>query len=268
MPTVKPEGNGVQSAANLSIPDPAAPPKAESRSRPRFVVAKTEILVYRIPIVGITPLVTNPYPAKVMKEFEEERARDNEVDERKIGGNKGKKKALPPRNYGEEYQASIYHLDDGHGCGMPAIAFKRAIADACRIVGNIDPKDANMILFVRGEYQSGGTSCVKIFGEPHVRRDTVKLQGRNRPPDNRFRAEYFPWETVLEIEFDSSFIKLRSVINLIERAGYHCGVGEMRPTAPLKPNDFGRWRLMSPEEIAQFEARAAAPAKPDRKKGR
>jgi hypothetical protein len=262
MPTTNSEGNGVR------IP-PIAPPSADadSRGRARLVIPSPKIVVATVPIVGISPLVTHPYPEKLLKQWQEERSRDAEVEE-KPAGKKGTKKALPPRNYEEEYRASLYHLDGGQGYGMPAIAFKRALVDACKLVGNIDPWTANMILFVHGPHQSSGVACVKLIGEPHVRRDTVKLQGqgRNKPPDNRFRAEFDPWETELMIEFDSSFIKLKSVYNLIQRAGYHCGVGEMRPTAPFKPNDFGRWRLKLEEEIARSEAQAAASTKRTRKR--
>jgi hypothetical protein len=53
---------------------------------------------------------------------------------------------------------------------------------------------------------------------------------------------FFPWSAILPIEFDSSRISLRSVLNLIERSG-QCGVGEMRATAPFKPFDKGKYRI-------------------------
>jgi hypothetical protein len=266
MPTANTKENG--SHPDGMIPTPIVPDTADaaSRSRPEFVIHAPKIRIITIPIVGTSPLVTHPYSQKLLKQWEEDRSRDNEVGE-KPAGTRGEKKALPPRNYEQEYQNSIYHLDGGEGCGMKAIAFKRALVDACKLVGKIEAWQANMVLFVHGRYRSGGYPCVKIIGEPHPRRDTVKLQGqgRNKPPDNRFRAEFDPWEAELEIEFDTAFMSIKSIHNLVVRAGYSCGVGEMRPTSPYKPDDFGKWRLKTPEEIAMSEVQATAPSKRKKK---
>jgi hypothetical protein len=118
-----------------------------SRRGPDIVIFPLKLIAIEVPIIGLTPLITNPYSTKVLKQWEEERASDETI-EGKPAGKKGSKKPRSPRDYEQEYQNSQYKLEGREGFGMPAIAFKRAIVEACTQLSVLDFKSANLIITV------------------------------------------------------------------------------------------------------------------------
>jgi hypothetical protein len=155
----------------------------------------------------------------------------------------GKRTARPVRNFEEEYHESLYPIEDGSGYGFPVIGFKRGLVGACRQSGQLDMTLANRILFVHATCQSRNTGCIRLEGTPERRDDTVRLSGIDRPPDHRVRGQFWPWATTLPIEFNASMISLEGVMRLLMYAGKCEGIGEMRPSAPKKPDNYGQYRI-------------------------
>lgn len=180
-------------------------------------VAINPIKIERIAveIVGRTPLIVHNWSEKARRTLS--------------GEDKTPPKKRPPRyeSREEDYQSSRYLLPDGSD-GFPAVAFKAAIADAFRFFEGSGIKKVNLkqSVFVRGE---GPQQLVRIIGKPELREDVVRVGMAQT--DLRWRAQYWPWSVVLDIEYMPSMVDAQALVNVINAAGYG-GVGEWRPSAP------------------------------------
>lgn len=171
----------------------------------------------QLTIEGRTPLVVN-------------RMKDTEID--KLGGQagstRGKKRQRAPREPETEFQASIYRLPDGSP-GFPANKIKGAIVSAAHKDLGVDKVRVRKALFIFPEPGQDWLVRVNSPKDPKMRRDVVRLQGAGKPPDVRFRAEFWPWSIDLELEIDLDLLGADDTVNLFERAGYGVGIGEGRP---------------------------------------
>jgi hypothetical protein len=232
----KNKANGV--ATEVTGIGPAAgrldtPKPPEAKAKPGIIVIPApDFRVLPIKVIGLKPLICNAFPDKTLRQWEDERSREVKPGEKQ-------KKQRPVRNYEQEFQASLYPLSDGSGYGFPSVTFKRAMVAACRNVDGLPMTNANRWIYVCADDYSKGCDVVKIHGKPTMRRDMVRLNDMNRTADIRFRGQFEQWWCLLRIEFNASELSPASIINLLQWAGKTEGVGEMRPSAPKKPFDFG-----------------------------
>jgi hypothetical protein len=84
-----------------------------------------------------------------------------------------------------------------------------------------------------------------IEGPKKMRHDVVRLLGRT--PTDRFRVEYWPWKTTLEIIFAESIMGVSQILHLLNEAGSRIGVGENRPQ---KGGAWGRFKVVSAERYS------------------
>ena len=227
----------------------AAAEAAEPAAPSQIHIPEFNFKTARIRVVGLTSLICHAFPDKEKKRMYLTRTTDQSVqDAAAATGSRGKKAARPVRDPQAEYLESLYPLEDGKGYGFPAIAFKRAIVGACRQVSNLDMTMANRLIFVKAPFQSKGFGCVQIIGKPKMREDVVRLSGIDKPPDIRWRGEFWPWAVDLDIEFNLSMISIEGIMRLIQYAGKSEGVGESRPSSPKKPGDNGQFRPAGTKE--------------------
>jgi tetrahydromethanopterin S-methyltransferase subunit F len=147
---------------------------------------------------------------------------------------KGKQAKDPQKDYEE----SLYHHPDG-GYGFPAVAFKAA---AVRAGTYADMK----MTFLRGAFHVAG-EMVKVEGEPSMRQDMVRLQGK--VADIRYRAQFVEWSTKVTAQLNTSAISIEQLANLFVLAGFAVGVGEWRPE---RNGQYGRF------DVGGIQARRAA----------
>lgn len=162
---------------------------------------------FEVTIMGDTSLITNCF---------------SEEAKRKILDKQMKKArgARPIRNPEAEYNASIYRMPDGKP-GFPASGIKLACINACRFLP-MKMTEARGAFFVRGD-------IIPIDGEPEMKEDMVRLAGAGRPADLRYRAEFKEWKMTFTILHNPDIISVESIINLLETAGFHIGIGDWRP---------------------------------------
>lgn len=142
-----------------------------------------------------------------------------------------------PKSPKDEAHAATYWLDDGRP-GMPATAFKAAIADAARHFDGIAIVTVKQSVFVVGE---GDDQLVPIDGTVSMREDMPR--NANGVADLRYRNQIFPWRADLEIEYVASAITPGALVALVDAAGLG-GVGDWRPSAPKsKSGTYGRWHV-------------------------
>jgi hypothetical protein len=68
---------------------------------------------------------------------------------------------------------------------------------------------------------------IKINGKYRMREDMVRLS--NGSADVRYRAEYPSWTAKVRIRYNSRWITAAQLANLLNMAGFSCGIGEWRP---------------------------------------
>jgi hypothetical protein len=166
------------------------------------------IQTIKLTIVGDAPLLVHHWSQKSIKQM---------LDKQMGNATAGRE----PKNPEQEYQDSLYRLPDGLGYGFPAIAFKDAAVSACTSLGkSVTKVQARQCFHVVGK-------LVQIHGEPRMREDAVTVgQGS---ADLRYRGEFDPWWTELEIRFNANVLTASQVVNLFNTAGFAVGVGEFRP---------------------------------------
>lgn len=177
-----------------------------------------------VDIVGVTPLIPHKWSEKAKR-----------MMLAKQQGEATPKKA--PKVPEDEAYAATYWLQDGRP-GMPAVAFKAAIADAARYFEGVTMVQLKQAVFVHGE---GADQLVPITGEISMREDTPR--NASGVADLRYRNQIWPWSATLSVEFIESVITKSSVVALID-AGGNGGVGDWRPSAPKsKTGTFGRFQV-------------------------
>lgn len=117
-----------------------------------------------------------------------------------------------------DYEGSIYYTDDGQP-GFPASGIKKACVHACRFL-DMAMTEARGAFLVMGE-------ILPIDGTPQMREDIVRLP-RDKA-DLRYRADYPEWSITFDVLYNPRIISVESIINLVETAGFHIGIGDWRP---------------------------------------
>lgn len=177
-----------------------------------------------IPIEGQTPLIPHKWSEKA-KRLMLDKQQGKAVEKK------------PPKNPKEEANAATYWLAKGKP-GMPATAFKAAIADAARHFDGLAIVTVKQAVFVRGE---GVDQLVPIVGEMSMREDMPR--NATGVVDLRYRNQFFPWSAELEIEYVASALTPEALLALVDAAGLG-GVGDWRPSAPKsKSGTYGRWQV-------------------------
>ena len=187
-----------------------------------------------VPIRGITPYISHAWSEKSINMMR------NKVESEAMQAAAHK----PPKNPEEEYQSTIYRLEDGSP-GIPSNAFKAAIVSSARLFADVSMVALKTMLFVHGE---GPNQLVRLrkSNSPDVPTSVMRVdtpRNTSGTCDVRYRAMFEDWGCDLQIEFLPSMISVASVLSLVEAAG-DGGVGDWRPSAPkANSGTFGRFRI-------------------------
>lgn len=177
---------------------------------------KMEIRRVKLPIIGISPLITHAWSEKAKKQMRDKQQR----------GAKSGKEAKDPN---ADFKAAKYTDAKGNDC-VPVLAFKNAIVSAARFAG----KDLPMTVlrgafFIHGDAKGAdGSDLVKLtYGECRMREDMVRV-GMGTA-DMRYRPEYTDWSVVLTLEYNEGVISVDQIVGLVKLAGFSVGICEWRP---------------------------------------
>ena len=80
-----------------------------------------------------------------------------------------------------------------------------------------------------------------------MRRDLVgggSSGGKQKPQTISYRAEFLEWESTFQIEYCPNMYSADQIINLINLAGYHIGIGSWRPDSQ-SPGPHGRFEVVA-----------------------
>lgn len=204
-------------------------PANATSSTAAVVIDRIDAETIRVPIIGTTPLVTHRFSEKAKRQM-----LDN------MQGRKSPKESKDPE---AEYEAAAYRFADG-GYGMPVIAFKAATVGGARFYAAVTMTALKQFMFFRGELGVDGQMLARIEGEPRMREDVVRV-GRGGA-DLRYRPEFMPWRTTIDVTYVTSALTRGSVLSLIDAGGMGVGVGEWRPE---RDGDLGTYQIDQTREV-------------------
>lgn len=236
-------------------------PKAKAKKDDGISVEPISFEVVSLRIVGVRPLIVNAWDPKVQSEMISKQM--------KLPIKSAKQRE---RNPIAEFEASRYRIPEDYPGpwagldGIPAAAFKQAFVDACRHTG-LTMVGTQGAFHVRGleveqppitivdkngkEMQLGEKSMelIPIYGdEPTMRMDMVRLEGGGSA-DMRFRPQYKNWWCLVPVQIAKGSLTVQQVLDLANRAGFHCGICEWRPMSKKSKNgSYGMFKIASTEE--------------------
>lgn len=213
--------------------------KAEQPDIQEVHIVSVDVGLADIVIRGTTPLIMNRLSEKVRQELLLPSPPKNRAERAQV----------LKHNPHEEFQAAAYRLRGGNAptlLGMPAGAFKRAIADAAKDQPGSSGAQIGRLLYVSAtEWQN----LIPIYGEPQLYMAVVKQAGQTKAPDIRTRVIVPEWAAKIRIEFVTPNLRELPVMRLISAAGLTIGVGDNRPE---KGHDsFGRWEIATGDDQAE-----------------
>lgn len=231
-----------------------APANGNGHENPASVVIipKLRIQTVTLKITGKTPLIVHAWSKKAITMM---------LNKQMSVASAGREKKNPLNDFRE----SLYNITEGEkhklvGFGVPSPAFKAAIVSSANDVS------MKMTEIKRGLHVSHYTTEIIAPPLPKVdytewdikhakelefehskgcsmRQDLVRLQ--TGVADVRFRGCWPKWGCTLEIEYNESVLSLEQVVNLVSAAGYGCGIGEWRPSAPeCRSGEYGRFEVV------------------------
>lgn len=182
-------------------------------TRPRF--EETELT-----LIGDVPYVQLRFGEKAKNRMKEEMKKGSLASK--------KKRVLPPRDFDDDYEQSMYRGPEGE-YGIPATSFRQSMIRACNLAG-LHMTIAKCTLFVVADFfdPRDGMPLVKMENDPHYCEHIVR--NKNGSPDIRVRAMWDPgWKCKVRIRFASDQFCLEEVVNVMIRSGLQVGIGEGRP---------------------------------------
>jgi hypothetical protein len=179
----------------------------------------TETALVRI--VGITPLITHSFPEKGKEQMRQKHA-----------GKKTRDRSV--RDPQAECDAATYWLSD-RTPGFPVTGIKRAMFAAAHKDIGVTKTLISRAVFIQAD--EGLLTRIESPGSK-MREDVVRVGMGSA--DLRYRPCWEEWSMSLRVEYDTEWITLDVIVNLLERAGFGIGLGEWRPE---KAGEFGRFRV-------------------------
>lgn len=146
-----------------------------------------------------------------------------------------------------EFRNSPYIIDDpkaSTAIGVMASGFKKAMATAAMRIGGAKKTEISQLVYVPGE-------LINVYGLPRVFLAITRSADVSRTPDVRTRCIVPEWAIELPVTWVEGTLTASSIVNLLNAAGFVCGVGDWRQEKGS--GSFGSFTLVTSENEAAFE---------------
>lgn len=165
-----------------------------------------------VTIEGVSPLLTNRFSEQ-----------SQEGIESKQQGKASNKK--PPRTPEVEFGAALHSMNGGGPpYGFPGGGIKLALVAAG---GRLTTEKMTEL---RSVFQIPGNLLeIESPNEPSMRRDPVRLKGRNGTWTIAYRPMFYPWQIAVPVIYNANVITSAQILNLFNLAGLSIGIGCWRP---------------------------------------
>jgi hypothetical protein len=164
----------------------------------------------KVKIVGTTPFLPEPMDMAVLERYDQKKS------------NKTYKKDDVSES--EKVKEKYYYTEDGKK-GIPARAFYKSMIKASTYF--FDKNDGGMRNIKEGLIVKGNILPLKYKKEKVVTH-WGRTSGRTGSPRKIMRNQFEDWSCDLEIEFNQAWLSAEQIINILNWAGFHIGVGGFR----------------------------------------
>ena len=167
----------------------------------------------RVQIIGTSPYMPEPMDWRVPEYYDKKKSK--QVAEKDI------------RSEEDKLKEKFYFTDDGND-GIPARAFYKAGKQGSRYI--IERREGGMKKWVEGINILGDILPLEFkerVVKRHIGREASKGSSKGAPR-LILRNAYIDWSVTLDIEFNASIISAEQIINILQYAGFHIGVGAFR----------------------------------------
>lgn len=178
-----------------------------------------------IPVEGVSPLLIHKFSDEAMQAIKDKHAGNVIV--------KNKNLTLE-----EKIRRCIHKMDDGT-IGFPVSGFHKGMVECAPYLQNVSKK------LVKG--------AVKIIGDKNSPLMTIKYKKMTPQEDHAplpmvagnitARPRFDGWNCKLHVQFNASQISAEQIVNLLNLAGFHMGLGDWRPSSPKSAGSYGMYKV-------------------------
>lgn len=188
----------------------------------KITLKKLELGVIKVKVSGKSLYLPEPMDMEVLEKY-------NAIKSKKDY----KKDNIPEE---EKVKAKFYYTEDGK-YGIPARAFYNAMIRASSYI--FDIKQGGMRNIKEGVTVLGDILPLK-YKKKKVLTHWGRTSGRVGAPRKIMRNAFYDWEVELEIQFNKANLSAEQIVNVLNWAGFHIGVGGFRKE---KTGNFGQFEV-------------------------
>jgi len=185
-------------------------------------VKKLEIGTIKVKIIGDSPYMPEPMDMAVLEKYNQIKSKQSY-----------KKDDISEE---EKVKAKFYYTDDGK-VGIPARAFYNSMIRASSYL--FDIKQGGMRNIKEGVTLMGDILPLK-FKKQKVLTHWGRTSGMKGSPRKIMRNAFEDWSVELTIQYNKANLSAEQIINVLNWAGFHIGVGGFRKE---KTGNFGAYHI-------------------------
>jgi hypothetical protein len=216
--------NDRETTMNAIVKEPKTKAQDKNVGKQEVKILPPRMGLVQLTITGTSPLVINRFSQKAAEAM---RAKQEAGSSQSAG-----KKKLPPKDFNALFEAASYRSEEGW-YGVNASSFRLAMIGACRLVG-FQMTKAKLAVFVRADGTDAldGTPLVRIYGKPPIM-DVRPARNDDGGFDLRSRPMWKDWNCKVNFEWDLDQFSVTDIVNLLDRVGRQCGIGEGRASSKM-----------------------------------
>jgi len=166
--------------------------------------------IMKVKVVGKSPYLSEPMDMAVLDVYDAKKSKRNYTKDDISEEEKAKEK--------------YYFTTDGKK-GIPSRAFYNSMIRASSYL--IDKKQGGMRVVKEGVIVKGDILPLK-YSKEEVLTHWGRTSGQTKSPRKIMRNAFYDWSVNLEIEYNTNQLSSEQVINILNWAGFHIGVGAFR----------------------------------------
>jgi len=201
-----------------------------------IVIKNLQTEAMTVKIIGTSPLICNRMATKAWHELL--------APKKKTAADRANSLKHDPVR---EFRDSPYMIEDPKSptaIGVMASGFKKAMATAAMRVGGAKKTEISQLVYVPGE-------LINVYGLPRIFMSITRSADMNKTPDTRTRCIVPQWAIELPLTWVKGTLNETSILNLLNAAGFVCGVGDWRQEKGS--GSFGSFTLVTEANEAEFE---------------
>jgi hypothetical protein len=201
---------------------------SETEAKPEMAQKKEVVTIQAlnkktmiVKIKGTTPLLMEKMDIAIAETIDKKKSKQNVIKDDRAEVDKVKDK--------------IHYTEDGN-IGFPAIAFHKAMIEVAPYLDGLDKK------LVRGSIRVNGGVIPINFKSQTTNKTWGKSSGITKAPRLIIRPEFRDWNCELSITYNETNISKEHIVNLLNWAGFQCGIGSYRPACS---GSYGQFEVVT-----------------------